>query len=284
MPRRPSTTAEPTTVANGKLGDVDEQGLEKLPDFGPPLERTELRPDLCGNNSPWGVPCTREDSHSGAHSWQPESAEFVAHNRGPESEQSELPGTPAAEPEKTDYDVPFESQFNNRDLVEAPGLRTIGERLIEAATDQDGFDHLRGIEIHWFWKRRGGTQGGNPRYGGIKRPSSFEKHYTGNKVIYMVWLAADHVREARFTAEQIEACLYDQLTRTDVDPEDHDAYRIIGPDFVGSIRTLQRFGVWNADLREAAAHIQQLPLVQIETEDTDDGDAEDEAADGKEHE
>src|SRR5205085_11948943 len=138
------------------------------------------------------------------------------------------------------------------------------------ATASDAFDHLRGIEIHWFWNRRGGTQGGNPRYAGIKRPSSFEKHYTGGRVVYFLWLAADHVRDAKFTPEQIEACLYDQLTRTDVDPDDHDAYRTVGPDFVGFVREIERYGVWSADLREAAARIQQLPLVQAAEDDADD--------------
>ena len=244
-----------------------------MPEFGPPLERDELRPDACGNNAPWGTYCTFDAFHSGAHSWQSAESESPSTN-GEDPEQEELPGTPTAEREPTDYDVPFESQFNNRDLLDAPGLRLIGQRLIETATDDDGFDHLQGIEIHWFWKRRGGTQGGNPRYAGIKRPSAFEKLYTGGQVTYFVWLAADHVRDAKFTPEQIEACLYDQLCRTDVDPEDHDAYRIVGPDFVGSIRTLRRFGIWNADLREAAAHIQQLPLVQVEPETEDDGDDE----------
>ncbi len=265
MPRRPATVeADPVAPhANGTpaLGDLDDNGLERLPEFGTPSSR----PDTCDALSPWGTRCSFE-VHSGLHSWQGEKPPAD----DTDAEQGELPGTPSTEPEKTDYDVPFESQFNNRDLLEAPGLRAIGERLIASATEDDGFDHLHGIEIHWFWKRRGGTQGGNPRYAGIKRPSSFEKHYTGGRVIYMVWLAADHVREAKFTPEQIEACLYDQLCRTDVDPDDHDAYRIIGPDFVGSIRTLQRFGVWNADLREAAARIQQLPLVQLDEEDADE--------------
>jgi hypothetical protein len=304
--RSRATTIEPQTEsANGAAehSETDElQGLD-------PMDRM---PE-CGAMAAWGVRCTKDAFHDSSHSWGGEQSEilkpdhtkscaFILSEGGDECDcgasegrpsgsiehgtevlraeagarQTTLPGTSESEPlaEPDDYSVPLESQFNGRDLMDAPGLRTIGTRLIE---QEDAFEHLRGVELGWFWKRRGGTQGGNPRYGGIKRPDAFVKHYSGSAPIYLAWLASDHVRDAKFEPRQIEAQIFSLLCRTDVDPDDHDAYRLVGPDFVGFVLEIERFGAWSADLREAAARIQQLPLVEVAAADVDaaSADAED---------
>jgi hypothetical protein len=254
MPRKPSPTIDPAAAP-----EFDEQGREILPDFTLG-SRTGHHADSCDALSPWGTRCTL-DVHSGSHSWQGEPVPAA------DVEQDTLPGTP--EPEQTEYDVPFEAQFNGKDLMTAPGLKAIGNRLIDS---EESFGHLRGIEIRYFWRRRGGTQGGNPRYGKIKRPSVYESHFTGGTVVYLAELAADHIREAKFTPEQIEACLFSQLCKTDVDPEDHDAYRLIGPDFVGFVREIDRFGLWHPGHRELGAHIKQGNLLdQLDLLDSQQG-------------
>jgi hypothetical protein len=126
--------------------------------------------------------------------------------------------------------------------------------------------------LRYFWRRRGGTQGGNPRYARIKRPGVYEAYFSGGKAVYLVDLSADHVRDARFTERQLQACLYAQLCRTDVDPDDNDAYRLVGPDFSGFIREFDRFGAWSSDLRELHAHVAKLPLEQAIDDAQPEGD------------
>lgn len=306
MPRRKFSDAQvlvtqPADVEQSN-GHTDTINLAEY-EGGQALEPMDRMPE-CGAMAAWGVRCTNDAFHPGSHSWGGEqeqlkpdhtkSCAFILSEGGDECDcgaadgrpsgsiehgtellqadvdarQAALPGTSESEPlaEPDDYSVPLESQFNGRDLMDAPGLRTIGTRLIE---QEDAFEHLRGVELGWFWKRRGGTQGGNPRYGGIKRPDAFVKHYSGSAPIYLIFLSADHVREAKFEPRQIEAQIFSLLCRTDVDPDDNDAYRLVGPDFVGFVLEIERYGAWSADLREAAARIQQLPLVELPAADPD---------------
>jgi hypothetical protein len=272
MPRRKPTTAtldQPTTPA---LGDPDENSLERLPDFGQPEPQNGhipegVRPsERCVAVSPLHIRCEFKDEHGGLHSWTPEPV----HQPEPGTEQPVLPGTP--EPEQNEYAVPTEASFGKAKLMPAHGLKAIGDRLI---ADDDSLEHLRGIEIRYAWRRRGGTSGGNPRFARIKRPSVWEHFFTGGRCDFLVDLSADHVREFRFAERQIEAAIHEQLSRTERDEDDHDAFRINGPDFSGSISTMDRYGTWRPDLREMHAHVARLPLEQaIDDAGTDEGEDE----------
>lgn len=225
-----------------------------------PSANGHARPDTCDTLSPWGTRCTLE-VHSGFHSWQgePMPADDV------EAEQAELPGTP--EPEKTDFDVPTETQFAGKDFISAPGLKAIADRLI---AEKDSLSVLSGLEVRYLWKRRGGTSGGNPKLGALQRPGGLLRYFSGG-VPFVLWLGADNCRDLQLTPQQIEACLYHQLLHADTNPDDEDQYRIRGHSFEGFVEELDEFGPWSADLREVAAHIQTLPLDQAlaEAEDTD---------------
>lgn len=269
------------------LGDLDEHGNERLPDF-PTEESTRneriaelderserlnghtpegVRPsERCGSPSPLGISCTHRIEHGGLHSWTP----GPIHQPEPGTEQPTLPGTP--EPEQNDYSVPTEASFGKAKLMPAHGLKAIGDRLI---AEDETLEHLVGIEIRYAWRRRGGTTGGTARFARIKRPSVWENYFTGGTVRFLVDLSADHVREFRFNERQIEAAIFDQLCRTERDPDDHDAYRILGPDFSGSIRAFDKYGAWEPSLREMHAHVAKLPLEQaIDDAGTDEGEDE----------
>lgn len=266
------TPKQSTPAATLEHQVAADSGLEELPHFDEPsnghiLEGGVKPSERCGTPSELGIGCTFRDEHPGAHSWQPAENTAIA-----ETGNLELPGMP--EPEQTDYTVPTEASFKGAKLVAAPGLRSIGDRLIG---DDETLKHLLDIEIRYFWRRRGGTQGGNVRYARIKRPGGYEEYFTGGKIVYLIDLSADHVRTAKFADEQIEACVYSQLVQTDVDPDDHDAYRIVGQDFGGSVRELAKFGAWNQDLREMQAHVAKLPPVEQDAEADDDDEADDEA-------
>jgi hypothetical protein len=291
MARRESTT---TATLEDQAATDAELGLEDLPSFDEPdqpsrealLQDLDARSDalngqalkrvrpseqcgvLAGHGPLPGKRC-EYPAHpmNQPHSWEVAS-EPPADEPGhvyDDTAQPTLPGTP--EPEQTDYTVPTEASFKKAKLVAAPGLKAIAERLI---ADDESLEHLVDAEIRYFWRARGGTTGGAPKFASIKRPGVYEDYFSGGKVVFFVSLAADHVRAAKFTESQIEACLHERLCMTERDPDDHDAYRILSPDFAGAVRTLDRFGPWNPALREMRAHVDRLPPAPVDEADTDD--------------
>jgi hypothetical protein len=282
MPRH--QTASTTTLEQADLEPTPFDGVE-MPTHDDRLAALDARDDalngrgvrpseqcgvLAGSGPYPGRRCTyAEHPMNQPHSWEVSTeppADEVGHVYD-DSAQPTLPGTP--EPEENEYTVPHESTFGKGKLLPAPGLKTIAERLIE---DDEELEHLVGVEIRYAWRRRGGMQGGNPRYARIKRPSIWESHFSGGKVEFLVDVSADHVRDFKFTPHQIEAAIHECLSRTARDEDNHDAFRIAGPDFQGSIRTLDRYGTWRPDLREMRAHVAKLPMEEAIEEANDDAD------------
>jgi hypothetical protein len=167
------------------------------------------------------------------------------------------PGLASADTD--DYSVPFEAQFAGRNWMPATGLALVGAGLVSA---DEHLKHLRGVTIDYLWRRRGGTSRGAPKIGDCQGPGGLTEYYAGRsvgaRVTYVVWLAADHVRE--FKGWQIEAALYRQLLKTDYDPEDDDAYRVRGPDFVGFIAEIERYGLWSKNLLDAGSVMRQARI------------------------
>jgi hypothetical protein len=274
----PDKSDGPTHAREAQLAELDARD-DRLNGHG--VRPSEQCGVVAGSGPYPGRRCTfAKHDNNQPHSWEtlpwenPE-ASSVASSTDDSTGQGTLPGTP--EPEQNEYSVPNESSFGKAKSLPAPGVKLIAERLI---ADDDTLEHLVGVEIRYAWRRRGGTQGGNPRFARIKRPSFWEEHLTGGKVDLLLDVSADHVREQCFTERQLQAAVHEQLCRTERDEDDHDAFRIAGPDFSGSIRTLDRFGAWRDDLREAAAHIRLLPLDEALTEaDGEESDGADEESD-----
>lgn len=268
MPRKQSlsATVNPDTSTPSTNGTGQHDLREELPDFTLPPEG--VRPsERCGTPSPLGFSCEFRDEHTGRHSWQPAEAAddpkaapgqapvgAEVQDTGTDVEQGELPGTP--EPEKTDSDIPTETQFAGKDFVSAPGLKAIADRLI---ANKDSLSVLEGLEVRYLWKRRGGTSGGNPKIGALQRPGGLLRYFSGGTP-FVLWLAADHCRDLHLSPRQIEAAVFHQLLHADTNPEDDDQLRIRGHSFEGFVEELDEFGVWLPDLREMAAHVQALPL------------------------
>jgi hypothetical protein len=205
----------------------------------------------CGVTAPWGVHCTLGAYHPAFHSWQTPEGKFDGAPEVIDAEQTTL---------DAGIDVPFETTFNGKDYMLSENIAAIARRLIEG---EDEFEHLVGVKVGYYWKRRGGTSGGNPRFAGIKRPTGLELFHLGGDVTYELWLAADHLREAKLTARQVEALIFSYLCRTETDPEDHSAYRLRGPDFVGFKIELERYGLWSTGLAEAARGLQQMTIDDV---------------------
>jgi hypothetical protein len=252
----PDYTPEPTPFDEFDAEPSRDERIAALDARDDALAASEtVRPSMqCGLISPdVGMRCTHRQDHGGKHTW--ERSAFDGPLDG--LDQAELPGMP--EEPVTDWTVPSESAFRGAKLMESAGLAAIGAKLIE---DDESLKHLDNIDIRYFWRRRGGTQGGLPRYGRIKKPSAYEALAFGSGVVFLLDLSADHVREAKFTDQQISAQIHEQLCRTSMDPDDHDAYRIDALDFSGSIRTFDKFGAYKPEVREAHAHMALVPVDQ----------------------
>jgi len=179
MPRRSSATAETLErqdAEDGQIEDDESWRDQTIPNFtDPPKTHAEQLADLDArderlNGQPEGVrpseqcgvlagsgPYPGKRCTYAAHPMdQPHSWEVFDDPEAPppghvysDEDQPTLPGTP--EPETDAYSIPFEGQFNNADFMAAPGVQEIAERYIETESE---FEHLVGIKIRYFWKRR----------------------------------------------------------------------------------------------------------------------------------
>ena len=133
MPRKSATTAaelEHQAATDSALGDLDDQGLERLPSFDHEEQLADLdaRSDRlngspgCDSSAAWGVSCNVDAHHEGRHSWQSDDGEDLTR---PAEGQTELPGTPDPPAEPTDYDIPYEAQFQKRDYAVSTGIEAI---------------------------------------------------------------------------------------------------------------------------------------------------------------
>jgi len=272
MPRKSASTTMPELER--QLEDDTARGLEELPEFNMPdgtpavapatngqyvadADGFNVRPsEQCKAPSPLGISCTFRDFHNGRHSWGPVEET--------QPEQAELPGTPEpelpepAEPEADANGVPYEAAFKGADFMSAPMLRAIAEAWI---SETDELGHLRGLSIRYFWRRRGGLKGGNPRLGALQKPTGITAYSLGRPA-YWLSLAADHCRDLKLTPEQIRAAVLHELCKAAVDPDDHDSYRVVGPDAEIFALELRLCGLWSLDLREVGANIKQLGLLE----------------------
>src|SRR5215471_8489894 len=173
-------------------------------------------------------------------------------------EEQPIPGAPTNN--ANDLEVPYEQQFAGKDFLPAPGLR----RVALALTTRDShLRHLTNTHIEFLWKRRGGNTRGQPNIGMAVLPAGLAKHawnqmaraITGSNtetVAAVIWLAADHLQE--WNALQIEAALYRNLLRIVPNDRRHlaGALKLRAPDFQGFVAEIERFGLWNQSLVQAA--------------------------------
>ena len=179
----------------------------------------------------------------------------------------------ATEPRaNADLEVPFEAQFGGKDYLPAPGLRRVALSLI--MRDQ-ALRHLTDVHVEYLWKRRGGQSRGVPKIGDCVMPSGLSKHAWNQmaqarsgsateRVVFVVWLASDHLET--FSQMQVEASLYRQLLKTTTDERDHSAFKLRAPDFGGFIREIERYGLWNQSLVQAAPAFSQARGAAATTE------------------
>lgn len=151
--------------------------------------------------------------------------------------------------------VPSERDFTNQatDYLAADDLDALAETIIAA---RPGLDWLSDVTIAYFWKRRGGRQGGKANAGSCRRCDKLQRHLLAADLV--VWLAADHCRGQCFDARQIEALLHHQLRHVGRDGKGRPSVR--GHDAEFFLSDIQEYGAWSRDLQGVVGLVEQLWL------------------------
>jgi hypothetical protein len=145
--------------------------------------------------------------------------------------------------------VPWDTAFADDDFLAVPELTTIGAALVKRYPE---FGFLKDARIEYRWKRKGGRSQGRDTYGKCVKTSGALRHFA--RCDYLIWVAADHVRESAWSNLQLEALLYHELCHCGCEIDDDEkspAYgdmrlTIRGHDDEVFLDELRRYGAWNS--------------------------------------
>jgi hypothetical protein len=140
--------------------------------------------------------------------------------------------------------IPGKEAFGGAAFREAPELHSLADAVIEK--HEDVLKVVRNFRVRYLWKARGGTQYGLPHYGNCEKPGGLAQYGLGTD--FVIWLAADHLFDTGFMAEQIEALLFRQLCGISQNDNTKSA-ELKGPDFHGYRVEIERYGFWDEPLK-----------------------------------
>lgn len=139
-----------------------------------------------------------------------------------------------------------------RDFLPADALSSLSETLQERHPQ---FAHVAQFKVLYLWKRAGGKSNGKPKLGQCQKPSGLLRHVSDD-TDFVIWLAADHC--ATFTARQVEAALFHELSHIGTDEDDEAE---VWPHDVEMFASeVQTYGLWKSDLEMAARALRQARL------------------------
>ena len=159
------------------------------------------------------------------------------------------------------FPTPTAGKLEGVDFLPADDLEKVGRALIKA---HEELRHLKGVEITYLWKEKGGNKGGKATLGKCVLASGLVAHFS--KATFVVWLGAENVREAKLSNWQVEALLHHELAHAVVDDgDDGPEYSVRSHDFEGFTSEVRRYGLWKRDL-EGMARTAQLHLPGLQSE------------------
>lgn len=136
--------------------------------------------------------------------------------------------------------------FFERDYHAAPQLEKI---MIELIQEFPELRHLKDFEITVLWKREGGKAQGVPKMASAAAAAGLSKWYSASD--FIIWVAADHTSEAKYTPHAFRALLYHELRHCGVrvnDQTDETSPAIVPHEFEGFFDEIDRFGIWRSEL------------------------------------
>lgn len=162
--------------------------------------------------------------------------------------------------------VPSDAKFAdlNVDFLPSSQLSEIGTRLCEARKTLQITEKIR---IEYLYKRKGGVSGGRAVFGNCIKTSGLVKYFATDArrsiVDYVIWIAADAVRDTRMALWQLEALLYHELLHISVETNektDEEKLTTRAHDWEGFNAEIDAYGLWWSDLKSMGQHVRQLKL------------------------
>lgn len=146
------------------------------------------------------------------------------------------------------------------DYIADPKLADLAQVLIQNCEELSaGCEEFR---IEYLWKRKGGKSSGSITWGMCIKLSGLAKYF--GKVDFVIWLAADHYRDAGANANPA-ARIFHELMHVDQDENGQPATR--PHELEGFSAEVERFGIWRPSMNAIAKAFREslLPEEQNET-------------------
>jgi len=155
------------------------------------------------------------------------------------------------------YFLPLDELFNGAYFA-ASDLDGMATALLEAY-ELDLQPH-RTFDVAYLWKQKGGTRDGKAVLGKCVLVRGLLAHFCPAR--FIIWLAADHLRDAKASRYLVEAILYHEMLHVG---EDEDGEPVLIPhEFTGFAAELRRYGAYTHDLRVAHQAFEQMPLFELD--------------------
>lgn len=165
------------------------------------------------------------------------------------------------------FPIPPKQDFGDQQFLPAPDLKVIGDMLIDK---YDDFAHLHnlGAKIVYLWKEKGGEGGGRAILGKCVRPSGLTDYFASaaetssgveEKVDFVIWAAADHLRNNIARFRTVCALVFHELKHTSYEKGN---FTVQGHEFEGFAREIEEFGMWKTDIKIIAEACETVKDVQ----------------------
>lgn len=168
-----------------------------------------------------------------------------------------------------EFPIPPRIDFGKQQFLPAPDLKVVGDMLIDKYRD---FDHLVNLKanIVYLWKEKGGETGGRATLGKCIKPGGLTDYFAcvaetameglTDKVDFIVWAAADHLRNNNANFRTVCALIFHELKHASYNEKGD--FVIEGHDFEGFAREIEEFGMWKTDIKLIAEACEGVKDVQ----------------------
>lgn len=158
--------------------------------------------------------------------------------------------------------IPDEREFDDKgmDFLTDAGLESIGRELIQERPD---LAHLLVSGIAYLWKKKGGKRRQHLILGQVTQASGLVRFYSEQD--FIVWLAADHLREQAVKPGMISrlharALIHHELLHLGWDAEKGQVI-MVGHEFEGFLKEIEVYGLLNPRYTEIRDTMKQLKLL-----------------------
>lgn len=115
-----------------------------------------------------------------------------------------------------EFPIPTKEEFEGKQFLQSDDLKAVAESLIDKY--ESDVSHLEYANIVYLWKAAGGESNGYATLGKCIRPSGLAAFFAApdpdSNVDYVIWCAADHLRDNRAKYRTVCALIFHELKHT----------------------------------------------------------------------